>query len=1412
MKKRLFIILICLVLALSLVMTFVACDDDTPEGPVEPDNPVGPVDPVEKTFTITYTEADGIIYSENNPTTVKEGESFTFSFKVDVFYEGDPVVSVNNRERSNVQYNDETYLYSCTVGNASKDNVVAVSGVEASESELLTTGTGAIDSPFLINEPIDLIKMAEVINAGADNNAMNVLGYYSLEEDLDFEGQEIKIIGDGNNDYAFFGGYFNGNGHTISNFVINGTSDYVGLFGVVQAYDMLGFTGGTIYNLKISNFKVSATNSGSTVICGSMVGQGFGASMILCDALNGTVEIYGNANNFSYAGGLIGLQRAYQDPFYSKINYCSTQNVDVNCLLGTTFVAGGVSGYVYSESATVNATITNCYSTGNVRGSFYAGGVVGWLSNYSAIANCYSTGIVNAQTSLADISLAEEYCHAYAGGLVGMAQNDSSIVDSFTSSKVSATAKLGSSYAHTGEIVGRVEELNSSIFGSRLASVYNCYYVGAGVENAPDFTDGDVVKEKLHWHEIDWLFNEGSYPVVNSVNSDSSSDSVLHYEYVITINFGDAVVKDLNGNDLNKIEITITDQYESMSFWYTVYSTYLDGTGIPESLVAENGMISYGYFFDKDCTLYVPCGFTATRDITLYAGFADYNEVAGTYYVAIDGKDSPDSLTYAAITLYNDGTFACDDTFSSHLGYYIYDGKEIVFYNARFARYYGESSYLSYQPFEYKGLIQDNGLAIYGGISYDEDGNEIMLIADSDPLYAIKESKSLVGSYYTNIDGEVYVYTFNANGIGLEERNYDEFEYSISNGELTITINGDTLIGVIENGIPVSIDGHSVSKTDSFRGKWEINSLSNKVYEFDGAGNWSYLYFGYVYDKERNTSYQDIISRANGSYTINGDEILLDNGVKAIISDGMLEIINDNGSVHYSFEKSNQGSWISIDESIALVLNGIKSTGDGKGVVTFVHDEDGVKMREVYELVYTHDTLTSNGILLYYQGELFGMLSFNSARGSLEGTIYSSDIGDYIDLEVFRYDEYKGDWYGVDNEPLFSIINFNGYGNYSFNTSIPLSGKLLINGDAVEYSLNDFTLSGTFMYKDLGYTISYDEESSLVTIAYNGINYSFTQSDELGGKTFIDEEGNTYKFDGKGALPTLGTLSIHSVTGVVTVGYSIGGDDGVVATLTDGTSPLGTVTIKTLEDGRYYCISMGDSNIILSEKTVFTGKWALSGYYDDYVTIGGMNLDGIVKGIIPLAVDEDINQNESLLQMVNDYLVWSVDENNTIYVINIAENEFVISRYLNWFIHDSSETSDDGDTIWNYSYAMVEDDLRGVWKCALLDDQLTFDGLGRNPEALGIYSQKNILQGDDDAVDYYYGRCWNIKEECYDYLVFSEYSTQTGIAQKVVFCDYDGAPADAYINEETKTAFVLEIVALKSDDGEEQYYDLTNRQ
>lgn len=1382
MKRKNLLLIACIALVLSLSIVFIACQENIPTPTPTPQEP--------KTYSISYEEVEGVTYSEGNPTSIKSGESAVFTFEVNVFYTGTPVVKVYDRERT-ISYDEDTYLYSCTLNNAYKDITVSISGITKAESQLLSSGTGTLEAPFLIKEPIDLIKMAEVINEGADNNTMSVLGYYSLEADLDFHGEQIEIIGDGSTDHSFFGGYFNGNGHTVSNFTIESENDFIGLFGIVQAYDLLGFSGGTIYNLKISDFTVTANNSGSTIIVGSMVGQGFGASMILCEAIDGEVEIFGDANHFSYAGGLIGLQRAYQYPFFSKVSYCSTTNVNVSCRAGTTFVAGGLVGYVYSEDESVVATVTNCYTTGNVTGAFNAGGIAGLLGQYTSIVNCYALGNISAQTTITDTNASEEYCHAYAGGLVGFAQIDTAIVDSFATGKMSAAASLGGSYAHTGEIVGRIEELEETAFDSNVASIFNCYYAPQGVSGEFDPTVPEQITSKLFWHDIDWVFESGKYPVINSVNSSSSDGEIKHYTYEITLDFGDNVVEVADGGESNTITVTVSDQYESMSFWYIVNLSN-SAEGMPQTVIAKDGYTSYGYFFDKECTIAVPYGYTPTRNITLYGGFADYKEVEGTYYIEsqADGNTNNSAIK---LTISSDLSYAIEDAYGKYTGVYTYDGRALLFYSARFAKYYGASSLENQQSFTFKGLITDNGLMIFGGSYVDEEtSEEVYLIPYESPLYARASDKAVIGSYFGVKNEETYIYTFYADCTGslTIDGIPDDFEYSIKNGELSLNILGNNVKGTLTNGIPTVIDGVSLSATDKFKGTWNISSLSHKEYTFDGAGNWEYIYYGYQYDQSSGSSFPKRLGSGSGKYTVDGDKLVLDNGSEAYIGVyGLLVISKDGSDVIYGKENSYSGVWSNNNNTVRLELNGLTIEGNGTGRLVFeVKRENGRISEQIFDITYCTDTLDEAQICIYYQNEIYGILSYNQNTSALRGSFYNPSVGNLESYSLYRADEYKGEWIADTEDPQFAIINFNGYGSYTNITNIALKGIIVINGNNVEYTLDDATLDGYFFYNGERYSISYNEESNVVNISVADKEIEYTGKDVLGDKVFIDDKNNEYVFNGRGHLKD-GDL----VIGTKTYKYALGTGENV-AVIYDGEAQVGTITIVTSDDGRNYSLNINGNSVVLGEKTAFTGSWAISGYYEDLAVIGSMNLDKHVKGFLPLNIDNQEKVHEADFIMKEGYLAWEVDESNTLYIIEIDENAFVLSLRLNWFNYDSTSTDETtGTETWNYSYLLAPDSLRGTWTNKdSLAQSYSFDGMGKNIEALGIYSVSSIYNSDDEETIFYYGYFTKKDGSVTDYVIVTSY----GQAFKVVFCDYNSSRYDVYKNEATKEAFYLESVDL----------------
>lgn len=1394
MKNKKFFIITSLILVLCLALVLCACDEN---GDTGSNGDGGDDTPIEPTYcSVSYESADGIEFSSSNPTSVEKGKAFSFEFSVSVFYTTNPVVYVNGKEKTGATINtDDDYTFTCTL-NVRQDAKISIGGIEKATSSLLSSGTGELETPFLVKEPIDLVKMAEVINSGANSSVMSVIGYYVLENDIDLRGEELPIIGDGNNNYAFFGGYFNGGGHTISNFKLTNTDtqNYVGLFGIAQpsGYD-LGFTGGTIYNLKLSDYTITAKNNGSTVVCGSFVGQGFGANLILCEATNGTVNMLGDANYFSYAGGIMGLQSSYQQPYISKVAYCSTKDVNIVCSSGTTYAAGGIVGYVYASDGLVASSILNCYTTGKVSGAFQAGGIVGWLSNYTSITSCYATGDIHAQSHITDTVNLEQYCHAYAGGLVGMAQLDSVVSDSFATGAISAHASAGSAYAHKNDLVGRVEELDDGIYSAKEMSIFNSYYVKNGNNGEIDLTNTNTLKTLLGWHEIDWKFTEGSYPTINSVNSSSDGEQE-NYSYTVTLNYGGKTDKD----GKSEYSYQINDQYESMGYWYQIYDYYKDdtGDGIPESITCSDGNVSYGYYFDSEYTLPVPHGYIPTRNVTLYVAFANNNDVAGTYYVIPNATDNTDSNNAKVELVLNvDGTYSVTDVYGTYKGTYVYNGSYVVFADARFARYYGEENLENYQSYQYKGVKTATGFNVYGALYTDEDSNAVVeLVPRDNPLKVVKKSDVIVGAYYYEESGATTIFEFFANGCGIFNNvdGEEEFTYAVDGNAVTIALDSKSYTGTIQNGVVTIINSINVTPADAFRGKWELSSASNMYYEFDGAGNWEYSH--YILVNDDGEAYEDLLTPStNGTYTISDGKLVLDNGVEVTIVDGFAIVKASIESYVYGLSGGHYGVWTSLDGSTVLELKGLSQNGYGEAGIRYITKVGDRVHNEIYALTYAPNILSGDVINIFYEGEYYGSVTYDIKSGVLNGSIYSLSEAAFANVKLYRVDEYNGEW--VSEDSLFNDVSFNGYGMYTVSGSVPLNGKITLNGTEINYSLDVFSLSGKFIYEGKPYNISLDEGTNRITIKATDVDITLIEKDELSGKTFLDDDGNAYVFDGRGNLTTGGMLTI---TGETTTVYTYVNNDGTINIL-ENNKEIGSLAVVGEVGSRNYVLSLkdGNKNIVLGEKTAFTGEWAMASSFDDMLTIGTMNYDKKLIGSVPLSINDKSDAYEASFTMINDeYLVWTVEEGTDLYVIKLSDGLFVVSLHLNWFNYENDSDNDE----WNYSYAMATDELRGAWTNSREQNKYNFDGMGKNPEALGVYSVAPIHATSDEAEPeiYYYGYFERTDESGYDFLVFNYYSVGAmKSALKVTFTTPNGSKYE-YVNEAGDRAFLLESVELKN--------------
>lgn len=231
-----------------------------------------------------------------------------------------------------------------------------------------TGGTSTEDNTFEINSVDDLKTFRDGVNAesgtpGGKTPEQWRTAKVTLSADLDLNGESFERIG--NSIPKAFTGTFDGNHHKISNFSIDSTSAYTGLFGVVK-------NKGIVKKLKVHG-AVNATRH--TV--GGIVGQLEDATIEECE-FEGNISVVATSS-LQKIGGLVG-----QAQKLANIIKCKSK-VSITVPENATWV-GGLTGELNKSTA------INCYSTGTVTGGKddFLGGLVGRVNKTPSISNCYT--------------------------------------------------------------------------------------------------------------------------------------------------------------------------------------------------------------------------------------------------------------------------------------------------------------------------------------------------------------------------------------------------------------------------------------------------------------------------------------------------------------------------------------------------------------------------------------------------------------------------------------------------------------------------------------------------------------------------------------------------------------------------------------------------------------------------------------------------------------------------------------------------------------------------------------------------------------------------------------------------------------------------------------------------------------
>ena len=1189
------------------------------------------------TYTVTFTETDGVTYESEYESgdIVHEGETVTFKVNVSAFYTGSPLVVAGGKvlKETNGEYSFK----------AQGNTTVTVTGIREAFSAM--SGSGAFDDAFVVSAPIDLLFIAKQVNAGVTKY---VLGNYVLANDIDVKGCELDVIGDASTDSAFFGGCFYGQGYTISNFVINSSNNnYVGLFGWVMVNPGTQ-SSGLIRELNIENFEINASVddfevSGDvtrTLAVGAMVGYSIGAQLQLCSAANGEVNVYADKDYFSYAGGLIGFQQStnYNGAFYaSSIIYSYVENTEINASEGLVLYAGGISGYLMTDYPLVPSFILNSYMTGSVKGAARSGGLVGGLGEYCSIANCYSTATVSARSTFNDLGIYGEYCTASAGGLVGYAENDSVVSASFATGALSAHATVsGAQYTKIGGTVANSDEANTSSVDSKLCVAYNCFYVEGDSNGLLDLTTQATLQLFLQWKNLDWIFFlDGRYPVIN-YEAPAEDDDPSTCTLTIQLVGGEKI------NSLTTMTHTLNDYYYSFSELYqeSLLQMYV---------TSDSKKISYGYFFDEECTVRVPYGYMVTGDVTVYLPFANHAEVAGEYFIVPKNAGNASKLVLKA-----DGTFSFEEGGGLFEGNYVYNGEFIVFENTRFARFFegvmpetdenGNAIHAlaKYEQAYYKGVINSQGnLEIYDGFYFTQDS----------PLTALS-TYGIRGNYYAN-DVE---YSFFVNYTGRTDAG--AFTYTLNGTALTLTFQNQTSVsGTIENGV-LTLGGATLNEYDAFKGVWEKGDAYNRNYTFDGKGGWSFEAFGYVY--EGLSSEKTVFSTARGTYTlVSSNEILLDNGLVATLEDGVVTV----GETAYYAESSHKGEWKDFANQIVLTLYGLEN-GEGKGEIEYLLSG------EVYKLTYERETKNSSKLLLFVDDVIFGSIQFNKNMDMINASLYSSMSGSILDgYEFVHYDKYTGEW--VSNFELFELIDFNGLGNYQLTYPLlgggfgEIEGVITVNGEELSYELSgDGKLDGSFVYEGVTYSFSYDETTQKVNVTFAGGEAELERKDRFSAFNFIDNSGVLYDFDGKGNLTGGGKLTITNGETKTVYGYKV--TESGANVYNESKEIVATVALNANETAYVYTTVSNSESTVLYQDHIFRGEWAINGEFG-LLIIGAMDLTGKMEGSIKGKFVEFTYVDDSMIiyqQSTIDRYIFSAKNDANETVLAMSDTEILTTTYV----------------------------------------------------------------------------------------------------------------------------------------------------
>lgn len=419
------------------------------------------------------------------------------------------------------------------------ENAVATQAADTSTEE--PSGNGTAADPYQIGNADQLMWFAEKVNGSTKTSTSSLCA--KLTSDIDLAGKEWTPIGccNSNSDCVYYGGTFDGAGHTVSGLTINNAKKYQALFGYVK--------GGTIQDLTVKGSvsssatsspyaagivsygnpvtiknctnEVDVTASAKGYAAGVCAYLGTGSKMESC-ANKGSVSGYGD-----YVGGVAGTVTGSTTTITGcfnhgvvintgkpgSMNYC-TGGIAGGIATGVTVERCGNTGNITSTlkrtggiAGSAGGTINACFNTGTITGIYGVGGIAGDSGTSDAkVAGCYNTGDVKGVSPSA--SFKDTNAKGIGGiiGGVGGTRYKASVSGCYNMGTVSNASTLTD--ITVGGIVGcSAAKTYSGTATENLMTVTNCWYLdttaaqgdgynknasGITAKTAKQIADGDI--------------------------------------------------------------------------------------------------------------------------------------------------------------------------------------------------------------------------------------------------------------------------------------------------------------------------------------------------------------------------------------------------------------------------------------------------------------------------------------------------------------------------------------------------------------------------------------------------------------------------------------------------------------------------------------------------------------------------------------------------------------------------------------------------------------------------------------------------------------------------------------------------------------------------------------------------------